>query len=76
MRGICSASCSRLLLILSRMTADIIFARGFVEGVSYVKMAKEMPRLSGQEIEAEWQRLGLSDEARPASVAGSTTGAV
>ncbi|GJN91333.1 hypothetical protein Rhopal_004354-T1 [Rhodotorula paludigena] len=55
---------------------DIIFARGYVEGVSYVKMAKEMPRLSGQEIEAEWQRLGLSDEARPASVAGSTTGAV
>ncbi|GAA6018751.1 hypothetical protein JCM10207_005566 [Rhodosporidiobolus poonsookiae] len=52
---------------------DIIFARGYVEGVSYVKMAKEMPRLSGHEIEAEWRRLGLSDEERPASVAGSAT---
>ncbi|BGP43322.1 sugar transporter-like protein [Rhodotorula kratochvilovae] len=50
---------------------DVIFARGYVEGVSYVKMAKEMPRLSGAEIEAEWQRLGLSDEARPQSAMGS-----
>lgn len=35
---------------------DIVFARGYIEGVSYVKMAAEMPRLSGAEIEAEWQR--------------------
>lgn len=44
---------------------DIIFARGYLEGVSYVKMAATMPRLTGAEIEAEWQRLGLSDEDRP-----------
>ncbi|GAA6054800.1 hypothetical protein JCM3770_007441 [Rhodotorula araucariae] len=50
---------------------DVIFARGYVEGVSYVKMSKEMPRLSGAEIEAEWQRLGLSDEERPQSAMGS-----
>ncbi|GAA5846661.1 hypothetical protein JCM9279_003399 [Rhodotorula babjevae] len=41
---------------------DCIFARGYVEKVWYVKMAKEMPRLSGAEIEAEWKRLGLADE--------------
>ncbi|GAA5862734.1 hypothetical protein JCM3774_001900 [Rhodotorula dairenensis] len=45
---------------------DIIFARGYVEKVSYVKMAKIMPRLSGAEIESEWRRLGLGeDEERP-----------
>ncbi|GAA6041931.1 hypothetical protein JCM8097_000229 [Rhodosporidiobolus ruineniae] len=51
---------------------DIIFARGYVEKVSYVRMAAEMPRLSGAEIEAEWQRLGLEEEAgtRPGSAAG------
>ncbi|GAA6011496.1 hypothetical protein JCM10207_002639 [Rhodosporidiobolus poonsookiae] len=40
---------------------DVIFARGYVEKVSYVKMAAEMPRLSGAEIEAEYQRLGLGE---------------
>jgi hypothetical protein len=35
---------------------DIIFARGYVEKVSYVKMAKIMPLLSGAEIEGEWRR--------------------
>ncbi|GAA5907687.1 hypothetical protein JCM6882_008948 [Rhodosporidiobolus microsporus] len=40
---------------------DICFARANIEGVSYVKMAKEMPKLSGVEIEAEWQRLGLGE---------------
>lgn len=40
---------------------DIIFARGYVEKVSYVKMAKEMPSLTSQEIAAEWARLGLED---------------
>ncbi|KPV71895.1 uncharacterized protein RHOBADRAFT_47346 [Rhodotorula graminis WP1] len=38
--------------------------------VWYVKMAKEMPRLSGAEIEGEWRRLGLSDEDRPQSAIG------
>lgn len=50
---------------------DIIFARGYVEKVSYVKMAKIMPRLSGGEIEAEWRRLGLSDEERPTTGDGA-----
>lgn len=51
---------------------DLIFAKGYVEGVSYVKMAKIMPKYSTAEIEAEWQRLGLSDEDRPQSAMGST----
>ncbi|BGP58096.1 hypothetical protein JCM8202_006202 [Rhodotorula sphaerocarpa] len=50
---------------------DIIFARGYVEGVSYVKMAKIMPRLSGAEIEGEWRRLGLGDEERPTGGEGA-----
>ncbi|GAA5961564.1 hypothetical protein JCM8115_006720 [Rhodotorula mucilaginosa] len=50
---------------------DIIFARGYVEKVSYVKMAKIMPRLSGAEIEGEWRRLGLSDEERPSAGDGA-----
>ncbi|GAA5839041.1 hypothetical protein JCM11251_007859 [Rhodosporidiobolus azoricus] len=45
---------------------DIVFARGNIEGVSYVKMAKQMPRLTGSEIEAEWQRLGLGELPDPA----------
>ncbi|GAA6019495.1 hypothetical protein JCM11491_000976 [Sporobolomyces phaffii] len=40
---------------------DVIFARGYVENVSYVKMAKEMPALTTAEINAEWQRLGLGE---------------
>ncbi|GJN93904.1 hypothetical protein Rhopal_006963-T1 [Rhodotorula paludigena] len=55
---------------------DLIFAKGYVEGVSYVKMAKIMPKYSTAEIEAEWQRLGLSDEDRPQSAMGSTAGDV
>ena len=54
----------------SRAEIDVIFARGYIEKVWYVKMAKEMPRLSGAEIEGEWRRLGLSDEDRPQSAMG------
>ncbi|KWU42706.1 general substrate transporter [Rhodotorula sp. JG-1b] len=41
---------------------DVIFAKGYVEKVSYVKMAHQMPRLGHAEIEEEWRRLGLADE--------------
>ncbi|GAA5984924.1 hypothetical protein JCM10908_002454 [Rhodotorula pacifica] len=41
---------------------DVIFAKGYVENVSYVKMAHTMPRLGHAEIEEEWRRLGLADE--------------
>lgn len=40
---------------------DIIFARGYVEKVSYVKMAQSMPALTSSDIAAEWARLGLQD---------------
>lgn len=40
---------------------DVVFARGYVEKVSYVKMAKEMPSLTTAEIAADWQRLGLGE---------------
>ncbi|GAA5911952.1 sugar porter family MFS transporter [Sporobolomyces salmoneus] len=44
---------------------DIIFARGYVDNVSYVKMAKEMPSLTTSEIAGEWQRLGLGEMPDP-----------
>lgn len=40
---------------------DIIFARGYVEKVSYVKMAQIMPPLTSQEVASEWARLGLGE---------------
>ncbi|GAA5965604.1 hypothetical protein JCM21900_006600, partial [Sporobolomyces salmonicolor] len=48
---------------------DIIFARAYVEKVSYVKMADTMPSLTGAEIEAEWQRLGLGELPQAAGAA-------
>ncbi|GAA5973586.1 hypothetical protein JCM11641_007137 [Rhodosporidiobolus odoratus] len=50
---------------------DVLFARGYVENVSYVKMAAMMPRLTGAEIEAEWQRLGLGEMPDPALAAAA-----
>lgn len=38
---------------------DIIFAKGYVEKMSYVKAAHEMPFLSDEEVEREALRYGL-----------------
>lgn len=40
---------------------DIIFAKGNVENMSYVKAAAEMPFLSDAEVESEALRYGLID---------------
>ncbi|KAM5342291.1 hypothetical protein ACJ41O_013257 [Fusarium nematophilum] len=42
---------------------DIIFAKGHVENMSYVKAAKELPFLSQEEVEREALRLGLVSSA-------------
>ncbi|KAF4970583.1 hypothetical protein FZEAL_10003 [Fusarium zealandicum] len=42
---------------------DIIFAKGYVEKISYVKAAKELPFLTQEQIEQEAVRLGLVDHA-------------
>ncbi|KAI1318409.1 general substrate transporter [Xylariaceae sp. FL0255] len=42
---------------------DIIFAKGYVEKMSYVKAAKELPLLSDEEVEKEALRYGLIDTA-------------
>ncbi|KAI0200690.1 general substrate transporter [Astrocystis sublimbata] len=42
---------------------DIIFAKGNVEKISYVKAAKELPLLTDEEVEQEALRLGLIDTA-------------
>ena len=43
---------------------DIIFAKGYVENISYVQAAKELPFLSDEEVEKEALRYGLIDEIR------------
>lgn len=40
---------------------DIIFAKGSVENMSYVKAAKELPFLTDEEVEREALRFGLID---------------
>lgn len=40
---------------------DIIFAKGSVEKMSYVRAAEEMPFLSDEEVEREALRYGLID---------------
>lgn len=40
---------------------DIIFAKGSVENMSYVRAAEEMPFLSDEEVEREALRYGLID---------------
>ena len=49
---------------------DIIFAKGYVEKMSYVRAAKELPLLSDQEIEREALRYGLIEVGESGSKAG------
>ncbi|KAH6647678.1 general substrate transporter [Truncatella angustata] len=42
---------------------DIIFAKGYVEKMSYVKAAKELPFLNEEEVEREAIKYGLIDTA-------------
>lgn len=49
---------------------DIIFAKGYVEKMSYVRAANELPLLSDQEIEREAIRYGLIEVGVGGSKAG------
>ncbi|GIK00019.1 hypothetical protein Aspvir_004032 [Aspergillus viridinutans] len=40
---------------------DLIFAKGFVEKMNYVRAARELPRLSDEEIEAKAAEYGILD---------------
>ncbi|XXG96862.1 hypothetical protein Hte_003153 [Hypoxylon texense] len=42
---------------------DIIFAKGFVEGKSYVRAAEELPLLTPEQVEQEALKYGLIDTA-------------
>ncbi|KAJ2982656.1 hypothetical protein NUW58_g6397 [Xylaria curta] len=42
---------------------DIIFAKGYVEKISYIKAAEELPLLTDEEVEQEALRYGLIDTA-------------
>ena len=41
---------------------DIIFAKGYKEGISYVRAAKELPFLADEEIDAKAREYGLVTE--------------
>ncbi|KAK3897240.1 sugar transporter STL1 [Staphylotrichum tortipilum] len=51
---------------------DIIFAKGFVENMSYVKAAKELPQLQPTEIEQYARQYGLLED--DAAGAGTSSG--
>ncbi len=53
---------------------DIIFAKGFVEKMSYVKAAKELPQLKPTEIEQYARHYGLVDDDSAAGGATSSGG--
>lgn len=40
---------------------DLIFAKGFCENMSYVKAAKELPKLTDEEIDSKAKEYGLSE---------------
>ena len=41
---------------------DIIFAKGFIEKMTYVKAAKQLPFLSNAEIDAKAREYGFASE--------------
>lgn len=49
---------------------DIIFAKGYVEGKSYVQAAKELPLLTDEQVEQEAIRYGLIDSAARGGLGG------
>jgi len=51
---------------------DIIFAKGFVENISYVKAAKDLPLLSPEEVENYALNYGLIDTASHAAAKQKT----
>ena len=48
---------------------DLIFAKGYVEKISYVRAAKELPKMNEEEVAAAVRELDarLSDEETPSS---------
>ncbi|KAH8666660.1 sugar transporter [Xylariales sp. PMI_506] len=55
---------------------DIIFAKGYVEKISYVKAAQDLPFLSQEEVESEAIRYGLIAESAHEPRKRSTAGTV
>ncbi|THC99814.1 hypothetical protein EYZ11_000744 [Aspergillus tanneri] len=41
---------------------DLIFAKGYVENISYVRAARELPKLSDEEIESKAAEYGILNE--------------
>ncbi|CAJ2505896.1 Uu.00g000260.m01.CDS01 [Anthostomella pinea] len=55
---------------------DIIFAKGHVEKISYVRAAKELPLLSDEEVEQEALKYGLIDTLARGAMGGAGPGGV
>ncbi|KAJ6115386.1 Sugar transporter STL1 [Penicillium sp. IBT 16267x] len=47
---------------------DIIFAKGYCEKISYVKAARELPRLTDEEVEVKALEYGFGDLGHPEDV--------
>ncbi|KAJ5652862.1 Sugar transporter STL1 [Penicillium longicatenatum] len=47
---------------------DIIFAKGYCEKISYVKAARELPKLTDEEVEAKALEYGFGDLGHPEDV--------
>ncbi|KAI0526266.1 general substrate transporter [Xylaria bambusicola] len=50
---------------------DIIFAKGNVEKISYIKAAKDLPLLTDEEVEQEALKYGLLDTAARGAISGA-----
>jgi hypothetical protein len=46
---------------------DLIFAKGYCENISYVKAAKELPRLTADDMEELAVQYGLTGDLKPVS---------
>lgn len=65
--AVCNALFVPLIYFLYPETAgrsleeiDVIFAKGYAEKMSYVRAAKELPKLSDDDIDAQAQKYGFS----------------
>lgn len=50
---------------------DIIFAKGYVEKISYIKAAEDLPLLTDEEVEQEALKYGLLDTAARGAINGA-----
>ncbi|KAA8893436.1 general substrate transporter [Sphaerosporella brunnea] len=55
---------------------DIVFAKGYVEGISYVRAAQELPLLTQAQVEEHVARYGLTEEIGSAAEKGAVASSI